>query len=120
MRFWALKRCLPGERAAASEWNKFFIDVCERYGFINFQGTIFKHKEEMAFISVHIDDLLLVGTKEYINNLYSELSKELKLKIEGGDDGSIFYVKRELQFTEDAIDRAPILVQGTSPSLQRS
>eukprot|EP00435_Cladocopium_sp_Y103_P065129 s634_g27.t1 len=56
-----LKRCLAGQRAAASEWNTFFIQVCERFGFLNFQGTIFKHKEETAFISIHIDDRLVVG-----------------------------------------------------------
>ena len=75
MRFWILKRCLPGQRAAASEWNQFFTEVCERYGFINFRGTIFKHKEEMAFISVHIDDVWVAGTKEYINKFHAELSK---------------------------------------------
>eukprot|EP00435_Cladocopium_sp_Y103_P019244 s76_g4.t1 len=81
--FWILKRCLPGQRAAASEWNKFFIEVCERYGFQNFQGTIFKHKEELAYISVHIDDLLVIGTKSFIHDFHEKLSKELKLKIEG-------------------------------------
>jgi len=50
---WILKRCLPGQRAAASEWHKYFTEICERYGCINFQGTMFKHKDEMAFISVH-------------------------------------------------------------------
>jgi len=87
MRFWILKRCLPGQRAAASEWNQFFTEVCERYGFINFRGTIFKHKEEMAFISVHIDDVWVVGTKEYINKFHAELSKELM---------KLFYKKVEL------------------------
>ena len=111
MQFWILKRCLPGQRAAASEWNKYFTKICERHDYINFQGTIFKHKDEMAFISVHIDDLLVVGTKEYIMKFHNKLSKELKLKIEGplqcGDDGSIFYLKRELQFVENGIYLAP-------------
>ena len=62
-RFWILKRCLPGQRAAAAEWNKFFIGVCERYNYENFQGTIFKHKEEMSFISIYIDDLLANRTQ---------------------------------------------------------
>ena len=109
--FWVLKRCLPGQRVAASECNKFFTEICERHHFENFQGTIFKHKKQKAYISAHIDDLLVIGTKQYINSFYKELSKELKLKIEGplqpGDDGSIFYLKRELQFTEDGIDVTP-------------
>eukprot|EP00435_Cladocopium_sp_Y103_P036470 s676_g9.t1 len=42
-RFWVLKKCLPGQRVAASEWNKFFTDVCERRNFESFQGTIFRH-----------------------------------------------------------------------------
>jgi len=96
---------------AASEWNKFFIDVCTRHGYESFQGTIFKHQTEKAFISAHIDDLLVVGSKAYIKDFYKKLSQELKLKIEGplqpGDEGSIFYLKRELQFNEDGIDVTP-------------
>jgi len=110
-RFWVLKRCLPGQRVAASEWNKFFTEICERHSFESFQGTIFRHKKQMAFISAHIDDLLIVDSKKFINNLYKELPKELRLKIEGllqpGDDGSIFYLKRELQFNENGIDVSP-------------
>jgi hypothetical protein len=81
--FWVLKRCLPGQRVAASEWNKFFTEICESHHFENFQGTIFKHKKQMAYISAHIDDLLVVGSKKYINSFYKELSKEQNLKIEG-------------------------------------
>jgi hypothetical protein len=76
-RFWVLKRCLPGQRVAASEWNKFFTEICERHSFESFQGTIFRHKKQMAFISAHIDDLLIVDSKTFINNLYKELPKEL-------------------------------------------
>ena len=65
----------------------------------------------MAFISAHIDDLLIVGSKKFIKDFYQNLSKELKLKIEGplrpGDDGSIFYLKREIQSKEDGIDISP-------------
>lgn len=109
--FWILRRCLPGQHAAASEWNQFFVEVCARHGFDNFQGTIFKHREQQAYISAHIDDLLVVGSKEFILGFHDELSKELKLKIEGplqcGDEGSIYYLKRELQFTEHGIYVAP-------------
>ena len=94
--FWILRKCLPGQRVAASEWNKFFIDVCTRHGYESYQGTIFKHKTEKAFISAHIDDLLVVGSKAYIKDFYKKFSQELKLKIEGplqpGDEGSIFYL----------------------------
>ena len=44
-KFWVLKRCLPGQRVAASEWNKFFTEVCERHCYDSFQGTIFRHKK---------------------------------------------------------------------------
>ena len=99
-KFWALKRCLPGHRVAASEWNKFFTEVCERHCYDSFQGTIFRHKKVRAFLSSHIDDLLVVGPKDYIEKFYKDLSEELKLKMEGplqpGDEGSIFYLKREI------------------------
>ena len=79
-----------------------------------FSGT----RSRWLFISAHIDDLLIVGSKNFINNPYNEQPKELKLKIEGplqpGYDGSIFYLKTELQFNENGIDvpRA----QGTFPN----
>eukprot|EP00435_Cladocopium_sp_Y103_P032857 s676_g8.t1 len=65
----------------------------------------------MAFVSAHIDDLLVVGSKQFIQEFRQDLSKELKLKIEGplqpGDDGSIYYLKRELKFTAEGIDVSP-------------
>ena len=80
-RFWILKRCLPGQRAAAAEWNKFFIGVCERYNYENFQGTIFKHKEEMSFISIYIDDLLANRTQ----GLHQWLPQEVVPGTQAGD-----------------------------------
>ena len=54
---------------------------------------------------------MVVGSKAYIKDFYKKLSQELKLKIEGplqpGDEGSIFYLKRELQFNEGGIDATP-------------
>ena len=117
-RFWVLNRCLPWQRVAAFEWNKFFTEICDRHNFESFQGTISRHKKLMAVISTRSDDLLIVGSKNFINNPYNEQPKELKLKIEGplqpGYDGSIFYLKTELQFNENGIDvpRA----QGTFPN----
>ena len=62
-------------------------------------------------ISAHLDDLLVVGSKEFILGFHDELSKELKLKIEGplqcGGEGSIYYLKRELQFTKHGFYVAP-------------
>ena len=53
----------------------------------------------------------MVGPKDYIEKFYKDLSEELKLKMEGplqpGDEGSIFYLKREIQFTEDGVDVMP-------------
>lgn len=117
-RSWLLNRCLPWQRVAAFEWNKFFTEICDRHNFESFQRIVSRHKKLMVVISTRIDDLLIVGSKNFINNPYNERSKELKLKIEGplqpGYDGSIFYLKRELQFNEKGIDvpRA----QGTFPN----
>ena len=40
-KFWVLKRCLPGQRVAASEWNKFFTEVCERHCYDSFKEPSF-------------------------------------------------------------------------------
>lgn len=90
-----LNRCLPWQRVAAFEWNKFFTEICDRQNLESFQGTVSRHKKLMAVISTRIDDLLIMGSKKLINNPYNERSKESKLKIEGplqpGYDGSVFH-----------------------------
>lgn len=94
-RVWVLNRCLPWQRVAAFEWNKFFTEICDRQNLESFQGTVSRHKKLMAVISTRIDDLLIMGSKKLINNPYNERSKESKLKIEGplqpGYDGSVFH-----------------------------
>ena len=65
---WILKRCLPGQRAAASEWNKYFTEICERYGCINFQGIC--SNTRMRWPSF-LFTLLVVGTKEYITEFHT-------------------------------------------------
>ncbi|CAL1141687.1 unnamed protein product [Cladocopium goreaui] len=59
----------------------------------------------------YVHDMDSTISKEFILGFHGELSKELKLKIEGplqcGDEGSIYYLKRELQFTEHGIYVAP-------------
>ena len=54
------------------------------------------------FTNVHIDDILLVGSTEDCEWFESESNKVLKMKKDGpcgvGDDQTIMYLKRELEF----------------------
>ena len=62
--FWQLRKCLPGQRNAATRWNDHLTQLLEELNFVHMQRTIFWHREREIFISAHIDDLLLVANKE--------------------------------------------------------
>ena len=60
--YWKLKRCLPGQRNAALEWNKHFAGFRAEFRFHSFQGgTLFKLETEKQYLSVHIDDIIVVA-----------------------------------------------------------
>ena len=63
--FWKLMRCLPGQRNAALEWHKHFSALCSDFQFRPFRGgAIYRHEDGKQFLSVHIDDIILVAAEE--------------------------------------------------------
>ncbi|CAK8995861.1 Retrovirus-related Pol polyprotein from transposon TNT 1-94 [Includes: Protease [Durusdinium trenchii] len=109
--FWKLQRCLPGQRNAALEWNRHFSKLCAEFQFCSFQGgTLYRHETERQFLSVHIDDIILVG-EEACHRLFVEhFSKKLKLKADGRygveKPGTLFYLKRRITFDEEGLEIA--------------
>ena len=70
--FWKLQRCLPGQRNAALEWNRHFSKLCAEFQFCSFQGgTLYRHETEKQFLSVRIDDIILIG-EEACHRLFVE------------------------------------------------
>ena len=109
--FFRLKKCLPGQRNAANRWNEYFGSICSEHDFVNYQGgTIYKHKEKDAFLSIHIDDILLVAPKEFCVEFHSSLGKKLKVKMDGplhpDEDGTVFYLKRQIEMDKDGLSIA--------------
>ena len=109
--YWQLKKCLPGQRNAATRWNDHLTKLLEELNFEHMQGTIFRHQERDIFISAHIDDLLLIGNRADSEEIYEKLSKKLTLKKDGPfgteDPGRLFYLKRQVDIGEDGIYISP-------------
>ena len=76
--FWLLKKCLPGQRNAAMRWSDKFRSVSEQHGFESFPGmpTIFRHVSRELFPTIHVDDILLVGSEADIQ-WYDETFKKI-------------------------------------------
>ena len=62
--FWKRCRCLPGQRKAALHWNEHFEAVVQSMGFVLFEAmpTVFRHGEKKIYLTIHVDDLLVVGS----------------------------------------------------------
>ena len=112
LRFWRLKRCLPGQRNAALRWFEYFSCLCEKAGYESFQGgPLFRHGTKQSFLSVHIDDIIQVSSKSECLQFRNEFSKILKLKAEGPfgrtEPGVVFYLKRKIEICEESIFISP-------------
>ena len=83
--FWKLVRCLPGQRKAALHWHEHFESTVSKFNFIPFEGmvTVYKHKTKCMYITIHVDDLLVIGSQDDCEWFKSEISKCFTVKSEG-------------------------------------
>ena len=107
-KLYGLLKCLPGQRTAARCWYELFKETVMKYGGKTnaLQPTLFKLKDLM--ISVHVDDLIMLGSRDASIKFLDYLQKELqwKLDIEGpyhqiGDE--FMYLKRKYSICHDGI-----------------
>ena len=78
-----LTRCLPGQRTAASQWFQLFLKTCKAFGLEAdvMQPTLFRIPNEL-YLTVHVDDILLVGNPAIIKRFVAFLENEMKWSIE--------------------------------------
>ena len=109
---WRLKRCLPGQRNAATRWYEHLRSIVERLGFefSKHVPALARHKTRPVFISIHVDDELLAGKKEDSLWLVEELEKIFRVEKEGpyplnriGDGEELRYLKRKYVFVEEGV-----------------
>ena len=111
--FWKLFRCLPGQRKAASNWHEHLEPTVSRFDFIPFEGmvTVYKHKTKCIYVTIHVDDLLAIGSNDDCNWFKTELSKTFTVKSEGpysvGDKWECQYLKRTIVRAEVGIVTEP-------------
>ena len=105
-RFFRLDRCLPGQRTAAKQWYELLKGVTLSLGgqADAAQPTLFRLKD--LLISVHVDDLIMVGSCEASEKYIRHLREVAKWKVEvegpfykNGDEFS--YLKRKYNFVQD-------------------
>ena len=113
---WRLKRCLPGQRNAATRWYEHLRSILERLGFEFSQHVpaLAKHKTKAVCISIHVDDELLAGQREDSLWLVEELEKVFRVEKEGpyplnrnGNGEELRYLKRKYVFVGEGIVAQP-------------
>ena len=84
---WRLKHCLPGQRNAALRWFEYFSNLCQSAGMESYKGcpTIMKlvNSERRVYLSVHVDDVLLVGNEKDLEWFKKEVASGLMIKVDG-------------------------------------
>ena len=107
-KLYGLIKCLPGQRTAAKCWYDLFKGVVMKYGgkMNPLQPTLFKL--DGLLISVHVDDLIMLGSPEASSKFLQFLQEEQKWKldIEGpfhqiGDE--FVYLKRKYSICHDGV-----------------
>ena len=107
--FWKLCRCLPGQRRAALHWNEFFESVVQQMGFVAFEPmpTVFRHTDRRVYLTIHVDDLLVIGSDFDCKWFLKELSLHFNLKSSGpfssSDPAEVQYLKKNIIITPDGI-----------------
>lgn len=97
LQYWVLHKCLPGQRNAALRWKEHITEVCQTYGFMSYEGSaVYKHVK--AYVSIHIDDIIVISDAEFIEEFTGNLKEHFKLKLDGphgqSQAGALYYLKR--------------------------
>eukprot|EP00439_Symbiodinium_sp_Y106_P022811 s2616_g2.t2 len=108
---WRLKRCLPGQRNAATRWYEHLRSILEKLGFVfSVHVPLARHVKRRLCISIHVDDELLAGEKQETVWLVEELEKIFKVEKEGpypsdriGRGEEMRYLKRKYVFVPEGI-----------------
>ena len=107
--FWKLVKCLPGQRKVALHWHEHFEFTVSKFDFIPFEGmvTVYKHKVKCMYITIHVDDLLIIGSQDECEWFKSEISKCFTVKSEGpyslDERWECQYLKRTLICNETGV-----------------
>ena len=108
-KIYRLIRCLPGQRTAASQWFNLCADTAKACGLSQniMQPTLLmKHRE--IYITVHVDDVFMVGREGALRDFVNFLQEKMKWNVEAKGPfrmGERFhYLKREFKLLEEQCD----------------
>ena len=95
-----LIKCLPGQRTAASQWFQLFVGAAKKFGLKqdSMQPTLLMMEKEM-YITVHVDDIFMVGNEMVLKNFvqYMQKNRGWNIEVKGpfGLNEKFHYLKRE-------------------------
>ena len=104
-----LVKCLPGQRTAASQWFQLFAKAARDFGLEQdvMQPTLFMKTKDI-YITVHVDDVFMVGKEKSLRAFVNYLKEEMKWSVEEKGpfrSGETFhYLKREFVMYDDWCD----------------
>ena len=104
-----LLRCLPGQRTAASQWFQMFSRACKEFKLEQdmMQPTLFM-KQNTMYLTVHVDDVFMVGTPQILQEFVAFLEEKMKWKVEAkgpfAAGEKFLYLKRQFKITDEHCD----------------
>ena len=104
-----LVKCLPGQRTAASQWFQLFAKAARDFGLEQdvMQPTLLMKTKDI-YITVHVDDVFMVGKEKSLRAFVNYLKEEMKWSVEEKGpfhSGETFhYLKREFVMYDDWCD----------------
>ena len=104
----ALKRCLPGQRNAALMWSNHFKDLMLAEEFESFSGmpTVYRHKSRMMFLTIHVDDVMLVRGEEdfvWFRSVTTTLTMKSSAPHYARSGDVLYYLKKRISLLEPGI-----------------
>ena len=105
-----LIKCLPGQRTAASQWFSLFKDSSEEFGLeADVMQPTFMKKENELLLTVHVDDVLLIGLppvmEKYVKFLKEKKGWNINVEAKGpfttGDKFN--YLKRQFDIRDEGV-----------------
>ena len=119
---WQLLECLPGQRNAALRWNEYFTELCTAVGFEPYPGcpTIMRFLDgaRRIYLSVHVDDILLICKPADVEWFSQTAGKKLTMKIDGphlqGEGGVLYYLKKKITLLQEGV-----LIQPNGPYIPK-
>ena len=108
-RYWVLRRCLPGQRNAASRWYDHLRKHLEELNFkcLATLPSMFRHKTRSIALCAHVDDLVSSGLEWCLGKRFTVACSPLYPQVHQDPKEGIRFLKRRYFFSDRGITVCP-------------